>query len=101
MTVALYVIVRRDLRVPPRLAASFAFAFALIALVKFVLAPFGLYEVNAVRALDDMFGSVADLGGAALTAGAVFASTGSDTAIAPHSDGVAPVGLAGRSGRRP
>jgi hypothetical protein len=72
MTAALYVIVRRDLRVPPRLAVSLAIAFALIALVKFVLAPFGLYEVNAVRALDDMFGSVADLGGAALTAGAVF-----------------------------
>ena len=72
MTAALYAIVRRDLRVPPRLAVSLAIAFALIALVKFVLAPLGLYEVNAVRALDDILGSVADPGGAALTAGAVF-----------------------------
>ena len=71
-TGALYAIVRRDLRVPPRIAASLAFGFALIALVKFVLAPLGLYEVNAVRALDEMFGSVADLGGAAITATAVF-----------------------------
>lgn len=72
MTAALYAIVRRDLRVPPRLAVSLAIAFALIALVKFVLAPLGLYEVNAVRALDDIIGSLADPGGAALTAGAVF-----------------------------
>jgi hypothetical protein len=71
-TGALYAIVRRDLRVPQRIAASLAFAFALIALVKFVLAPLGLYEVNAVKALDEMFGSVADLGGAAITATAVF-----------------------------
>ena len=54
-TGALYVIVRRDLRVPPRLAASLAFGFALIGIVKFVLAPLGLYEINAVRALDDVF----------------------------------------------
>ncbi len=71
-SVALYTIVRRDLRLPSRLAASLAFAFVLIALVKFVLAPLGLYEVNAVRALDELFGSVADLGGAALTAAVVF-----------------------------
>ncbi len=71
-TVALYTIARRDLRLPSRAAASLAFAFVLIALVKFVLAPLGLYEVNAVRALDELFGSVADLGGAALTAAVVF-----------------------------
>ncbi len=71
-TVALYTIVRRDLRLPSRTAGSLAFDFVLIALVKFVLAPLGLYEVNAVRALDELFGSVADLGGAALTAAVVF-----------------------------
>ncbi|HUF58290.1 MAG TPA: hypothetical protein VMR89_02220 [Actinomycetota bacterium] len=71
-TVALYTIVRKDLRLPSRAAASLAFAFVLIALVKFILAPLGLYEVNAVRALDELFGSVADLGGAALTAAVVF-----------------------------
>jgi hypothetical protein len=70
-TVALYTIVRRGLGLPSRAGASLAFAFVLIALVKFVLAPLGLYEVNAVRALDELFGSVADLGGAALTAAVV------------------------------
>lgn len=73
MTVALYGIVRRDLRMPSLVAASFAIAFVLIGLVKFVLAPSGLYEVNAVRELDDLFGSVANPMGAALTAAVVFA----------------------------
>jgi hypothetical protein len=71
-TVALYIIVRKDLRLPSRVAASFALAFVLIALVKFVLAPLGLYEVNAMKALDDYLGTVADPVGAAITAGAVF-----------------------------
>jgi hypothetical protein len=72
MTVPLYAIVRRDLRSSSLVAAAFAVAFALIGLVKFVLAPSGLYEVNAVRALDDLFGSVANPMGAAFTAAAVF-----------------------------
>jgi hypothetical protein len=72
MTAALYAIVRRDLRVQGRFAVSLAVAFALIALVKFVLAPLGLYEVNAERALTDQFGTVADPAGAAITATAVF-----------------------------
>jgi hypothetical protein len=71
-TVALHTIVRRDLRLPSRVATSLAFAFVLIALVKFVLAPVGLYEVNAVRALDELFGTVADPVGAGITAVAVF-----------------------------
>ena len=71
-TLALYAIVRRDLRVPVRFAISLAVAFALIALVKFVMAPFGLYEVNAKRALTDQFGTVADPTGAVITAVAVF-----------------------------
>jgi len=71
-TAALYLIVRRDLRLPSRTAISLAFAFVLIALVKFVLAPRGLYEVNAVRALDDYFWSVADAEGATITATIVF-----------------------------
>jgi hypothetical protein len=69
---ALYTIVRKDLRLPSRAAASLALAFVLIALVKFVLAPLGLYEVNAMKALDDYLGTVADPVGAAITAGAVF-----------------------------
>jgi hypothetical protein len=72
ITVALYAIVRRDLRMPSLVAAAFAVAFALIGLVKFVLAPSGLYEINAVRALDDLFGSVANMMGAVFTAAAVF-----------------------------
>jgi hypothetical protein len=71
-TVALYAIVRKDLRLPSLVAAAFAVAFALIGLVKFVLAPSGLYEVNAVRSLDDLFGSVANPVGAVFTAVAVF-----------------------------
>lgn len=71
-TFALYAIVRRDLGLPSRVGASLAIAFALIAIVKFVLAPAGLYEVNAVRALDDLFGSVADPMGVVITAIGVF-----------------------------
>jgi hypothetical protein len=72
MTAAMYVIVRRDLRLPARMAASFAAAFGLIAVVKFVLAPHGLYDVNAVRELEDVFATVADPGGAVITAAVVF-----------------------------
>jgi hypothetical protein len=71
-TAALHTIVRRDLRLPSRVATSLAFAFVLIALVKFVLAPLGLYEINAVKALDDYFWSVADPLGALFTATIVF-----------------------------
>jgi hypothetical protein len=71
-TAALSVIVRRDLRLPARAATSLALAFVLIALVKFVLAPLGLYEVNAVRALEDVGGTVGDPAGATITAAIVF-----------------------------
>jgi lysylphosphatidylglycerol synthetase-like protein (DUF2156 family) len=70
-TAALYAIARRDLRLPWRAAISLAIAFALIGLVKFVLAPFGLYQVNATRALTDQFGTVADPTGAVITAATV------------------------------
>lgn len=72
MTAALFTVVRRDLRLPRGIATSFAIAFLLIGVVKFVLAPFGLYEVNAARALDAFVGTVGDVGGASLTAAAVF-----------------------------
>lgn len=71
-TAALYSIVRRDLRLPSRVATSLVFAFVLIALVKFVLAPLGLYEVNAVTELQATLASVADPVGAAITAAVVF-----------------------------
>lgn len=70
-TAALYAIARRDLRLPWRAATSLATAFALIGLVKFVLAPFGLYQVNAERTLTDQFGTVADPIGAVITAATV------------------------------
>lgn len=70
-TAALYAIARRDLQLPWRAATSLAIAFALIGLVKFVLAPFGLYQVNAERALTDQFGTVADPTGAVITAATV------------------------------
>jgi hypothetical protein len=70
-TGALHVTVRRDLRLPSRVATCFAFAFALIVLVKFVLGPLGLYEINAIETLDDYLGSVADPVGAAITAAVV------------------------------
>jgi hypothetical protein len=69
---ALYAVVRRDLRVPARLALSFAIAFGLVGVVKFVLAPRGLYEVNAVRPLQEVLGTVGDPFGALLTAASVF-----------------------------
>ena len=43
-TAALSVIMRRELRLPARVTVSFAIAFALIAVVKFVLAQRGLYK---------------------------------------------------------
>ena len=71
-TGALALILRRDLRLPARGVVAFAIAFALVAAVKFVFAPLGLYEVNAVRSLNDMFGTVADQGGALLTGAVIF-----------------------------
>ena len=72
-TAALVLIARTDLGLPWRIVIPLVVAFGMIAIVKFVLAPQGLYEVNAVRALDDAFGTVSDPAGAALTAAAVFA----------------------------
>jgi hypothetical protein len=72
-TPVLYVIARRDLGLPARTAVPFVAAFALIALVKFVLAPEGLYSVNAIRPLEDALGgTVADPTGALLIAASVF-----------------------------
>jgi hypothetical protein len=69
---ALYAIVRRDVGLPSRLALSLSIAFGLVAIVKFVLGPLGLYEINAVRPLQEVVGTVADPVGAAITAVAVF-----------------------------
>jgi hypothetical protein len=71
-TAALSLLLRRALGLPVRVVASFAIAFVLIGVVKFVLAPFGLYEVNAVRAIEAVAGTVTDPIGATITAAAVF-----------------------------
>jgi hypothetical protein len=55
-TVALYVGIRRDLKLPARVAAYFVAYNALIVLVKFVLAPKGFYEVNRTRSLQVLAG---------------------------------------------
>lgn len=99
-TAALYAIVRRDLLLGRRLAISFALAFVLVGLVKFVLAPFGLYEVNAVRALDAVVGTVGDAGGAILTAAIVFglyALVYTITYRLAHPRGGEPAALSGRT----
>ncbi len=70
-TGALFLTLRRDLGLPAR-TAIYAVAFnALIVLVKFVLGPMGLYEVNQRRALTG-FTPVSDPAGAFFAAALVF-----------------------------
>jgi hypothetical protein len=71
-TAALSLLLRRRLGLPTRAVTSFAIGFVLIGVVKFVLAPLGLYEVNAVRAFEAAVGTVTDPIGATITAAAVF-----------------------------
>jgi hypothetical protein len=70
-TAALYLILRHNLRLPLAIAV-FAVAYnALIVVVKFVLGPYGLYEVNQSVELTSMF-PVNDAFGATWTAALVF-----------------------------
>jgi hypothetical protein len=70
-TGALYLGLRRDLNLPTRVAL-YAVAFnMLIVVVKFVLGPFGLYEVNRTVDLTSQF-PIDDVVGAVWTAGLVF-----------------------------
>jgi hypothetical protein len=71
MTAALYLAVRRDLGLPIRVAVLAASFNGLVLIVKFVLAPRGLYQVN--RDVDlTSFAPLNDPAGAALTAAFVF-----------------------------
>lgn len=70
-TGALYAGVRRDFGLPARIAIYAVAYNALIVLVKFVLAPRGLYEVNRSVDLTSLI-NIGDELGAAITAGVVF-----------------------------
>jgi hypothetical protein len=70
-TGALYVVLRRDLRLPTTVALLAVTYNALIILVKFVLGPYGLYEVNESVDLTGFF-NVTDAVGASWTAFVVF-----------------------------
>jgi hypothetical protein len=71
-TGALYVVLRQNLRLPTAVALLAVAYNALIVLVKFVLGPYGLYEVNETVDLTGLF-NVTDPVGAAWTGGVVFA----------------------------
>ena len=71
-TGALNLVLRRDLGRRGTAVVSLSIAFVLIGAVKFVLAPFGLYEVNAERAFEEVAGIVTDPTGATITAVVVF-----------------------------
>src|SRR5438477_1334851 len=70
-TTALYLTIRKDLRLPVRIGI-YALAYnGLVVAVKFVLAPYGLYQVNQRRTIESLI-SVNDPVGAAISAGSVF-----------------------------
>jgi hypothetical protein len=70
-TGALYFVLRQDLRLPTTVALLAVTYNALIVLVKFVLGPYGLYEVNESVDLTGFF-NVTDAVGASWTALVVF-----------------------------
>ena len=71
-TGALYFVLRQNLRLPAAVALLAVAYNALIVLVKFVLGPYGLYEVNETVDITGFF-NVTDPVGAAWSAGVVFA----------------------------
>jgi hypothetical protein len=71
-TGALYLVLRQNLGLPTAVALLAVAYNALIVLVKFVLGPYGLYEVNESVNLTGLF-NVTDPVGAAWTAAVVFA----------------------------
>jgi hypothetical protein len=68
---ALYVTIASTLRLPVRIAVLTVAYHALVILVKFTLAPFGLYETNAEVPLTGLV-NVSDAVGAVVAAGMVF-----------------------------
>jgi len=71
-TGALYLAVRRDLKLPVTVALYAVAYETLVVAVKFGLGPFGLYEVNRRVAITLLSGSGVGAGGASLIAIAVF-----------------------------
>ena len=71
-TGALYLALRRDLRLPVTVALTAVAYNALVVALKFVLGPLGLYEENRRRDLDSLF-APDSLGNALLAAAVVFA----------------------------
>ncbi len=72
-TAAVYLAVRRDLKLPVRVAFYAAAYEALVVIVKFGLAPYGLYHVNEhVTITESLFG-IDDAAGATATAVVIFA----------------------------
>ncbi|HEX2241607.1 MAG TPA: hypothetical protein VHJ82_10780 [Actinomycetota bacterium] len=70
---AVYLAVSRDLGFPA-MVAWYAVGFhALVILVKFVLGPFGLYEVNQTVDFEAVFGQLSNPAGAIMAAGTVLA----------------------------
>ena len=67
----LYLVVRRDLRLGTAAAICAAGGGVLIVTVKFVLSPFGLYEMNARKPLEALGASVGTGAGTMLVAGLV------------------------------
>jgi hypothetical protein len=59
--VPLWIVVRRDLRLPAAIALYVVLFNALVVVTKLVLGPIGLYEVNREQALTSLFGRTADL----------------------------------------
>lgn len=72
-TAAVYLAVRRDLKLPVRVALYAATYEALVVAVKFGLAPYGLYHVNAHVAITEQLFGIDDAAGATATAVLIFA----------------------------
>jgi len=70
-TGALYLTVRKDLRLPVRIAVYAAAYNGLVVAVKFVLAPYGVYQVNRRETIES-FLPVSSPVGAVFSAGVVF-----------------------------
>jgi hypothetical protein len=102
-TAAVYLAVRRDLKLPARVALYAAAYEALVVAVKFGLAPYGLYHVNEHVAITESLLGIDDAAGATVTAVVIFALYFAVYGLLYlwARRGVTHVERATRSGRRP
>jgi hypothetical protein len=70
-TTALYLTITRDLKLPVRVAVYAVAYNALVVAVKFILAPYGVYQVNQRKTIESLL-PLNDPFGAAMSAGIVF-----------------------------